>query len=122
MFSSINEATITATWHIATGGNFPKLRERCLQWLRLHFKWAIRQPLLTQALDFADFKELISKDNLDVNDEEDRYRSIAYWHQQKGARSNLNEFGQLLEYVDWTLVPEQSLFNLVFEESRQEFR
>ncbi len=59
-----------------------------------------------------DFKVLITDESLDLISEEERCQAIIDWHQQGGARSNVDEFHQLMDCIDWTLIPEQSVLNL----------
>ncbi len=60
---------------------------------------------LARDLDCDAFKELISHESLDLISEEEKCRAIIYWHQHRGARSNVDEFRQLMECIDWTLIP-----------------
>ncbi len=87
-----------------------------------HFKWSVGNRPLAQALDGDDFAELISDDSLNMISEEEKCRAIIEWHKHRGARTDVAEFRRLMEYIDWTLIPEQSMFNIALAESEHAFR
>ncbi len=90
--------------------------------MRSHFKWSIRNRPLAQALDGNALKEIISDESLDVINEEERCKAVIDWHQHRGARLTVDEFRQVMEKIDWTLIPEQSMLSLVLAGSEHIFR
>ncbi len=119
---SIGEDSVSAIWPIARTGEFPQWLEVSVEWLREHFHWAMGQTTLAQGIDFPAMLNLLADDKLPVRDEAERFRSAARWHRQQGVRSTAEEYGQLMQWIDWTLIPERDLINLVFEEDRAECR
>ncbi len=87
-----------------------------------NFRWAIEQPELMRAIDVDSLAELLSIDVLDVDDEEMRFQAISNWEGQRIGRSNPSEFERLVDCIDWTIIPDQRLFNITANEQRQEYR
>ncbi len=103
-------------------GESPDVRRKCLRWLIDNFRWAIEQPELMRAIDVDSLAELLLEDDLDVEDEEMRFQAISNWEEQRLGHSNTSELERLVDRIDWTLIPEQRLFNITANEQRGEYR
>ncbi len=87
-----------------------------------HFKWSVGNGPLAQALDGNDLKEIIFNDSLDMLSEEEKCQAIIDWREHRGASTNLDEFRQLMESIDWTLISQQTVLALIIGESALDFR